>query len=468
MRTLLISPSTLNADDEPLPHFDMRTRCTLPLGIPILKEVIKHDHEVKMLLYDHTINNIQEILREAMKSDIVGFSICHFLQYPATYEIIKKLKEEEIDAKIVFGGTFSIYHAQYLCKDGGDVVINGEGEITFPRLLEALETGENLNSVQGITYREDGCIRDTGPAPFPDLESVPFPCYDELPLAEADYKHLTCETSRGCWNKCSFCAIYPHGDWRGCSPQKSVEAMELAYSYQKHSKVPYIFIADSNFAGNMKRVKLIADLIEDEIPSYCALRMESVSEKTIKYYQKIGIKAMITGIEAASEDTLASINKRLKLNSIEKKLQLILDHDIVPRTTFILGLPGEDRNSVISTVKYIRRMVELFGDKVHILVFPFRQDSAKTAAEFEKFKSLDTVADGLVSAHDEKFRLWVLALEYLVNIYHDILEPEEQIAMFDNLVKGSAADILELARTYDGKIPSWLRSFHRFFHIKQE
>lgn len=462
MRILLISPSTLNADDWAFPHFDMRTRCTLPLGIPILREVIKHDYEVKMLLYDHTINDIQEILRESAKSDVTGFSVAHFLQYPATRQIVKKIKQEEIDTKIIFGGTFPLYNAHYLCEDGVDVVINGEGEIAFPRFLKALETGENLNHVQGITYREDGNIFDTGAAPLADLESVPLPCYDELPLVEADYKHVTCETSRGCWNKCSFCAIYPSGNWRGYSPEKSLAAMDHAYEYQKHSKVPYIFISDSNFTGNMKRVRQIADLIEDEIPSYCPIRLESVNEDIVKCFKKIGLKAIITGVEAASENTLASINKRLKLNSVEKKLQLLIDHDIIPRTTFIIGLPGEDKDSVISTVKYIRHLVKLFGKDVHVLVFPFRQDIAATAAEFENYKLLETVADALVKTSDKKFRLWVLALEYLVNVYHDVLEPGEQVAMIDMLTNDSANSIIELAKNYDGDVPSWLLSFQRY------
>lgn len=462
MRTLLISPSILNADRDAFPHFDMRTRCTLPLGIPIVREVLKHDYDVKMLLYDHTINDIQEILKESAKSDVTGFSVAHFLQYPAIRQIVEKIRQEKIDTKVVFGGVFSTYHAHYLCKDGVDVVINGEGERVVPHLLKTLETGNSLNSVKGITYRDNGALVDTGPAPLTDLESVPFPCYDELPLLDADYKHVSCETSRGCWNTCSFCAIYPRGKWRGYSPEKSLAAMEHAYEYQKHSKVPYIFITDSNFAANMKRIRQIADLIEDEIPSYCPMRLESVNEKTIKYFQKIGIKAVITGVEAASEQTLVSINKHLRLTSIEKKLQMLIDHGMIPRTTFILGLPGENRDSVLSTVRYIKRLVRLLGKDLHVLVFPFRQDIAGTAADFEKYKSFKTLADALVATDDRKFRLWVLALEYLVNVYHDVLEPDEQIAALDMLIKRSATSLIEHAKTYDGDVPSWLLAFQRY------
>ncbi|MBU7045134.1 MAG: B12-binding domain-containing radical SAM protein [Theionarchaea archaeon] len=467
MRILLVSPSPLNTGEWSVPHFDMRKRCIPPLGISILGEVIKQNHEVEMLFYDHTTNNIKQILKEAARSDILGFNIAHFIQYPATREIIRNLKQEEINAKIVVGGPFPTYHSQYLCEDGVDIVMNGEGEIAFPHLLEALENGENLSRVQGISYRENSSIYTTGAAPFPDLDQIPLPCYDVLPLSEANYKNISCETSRGCPNHCSFCAIYPHETWRGHSPEKAIIAMEHAMKYLRYSKVPCIFCVDSNFAGSFDRVKEIADLIDDEIPLYTATRLDDVNRNTVKYLKRIGFKAVCTGVESGSKSTLTSVNKNISVGLIEKKLQLLIDHGIIPRTSFIFGLPGEDKDSVISTMKQIRHMVELFGENIHILVFPFRQDISETPVEFDRYKSFETVADALIPMHDQEFRLWALALEYLVNVYHDTLQPEEQIAMFDTLIRSPPKAVIELAETYDGEAPSWLLGLQRFFHMKR-
>jgi radical SAM superfamily enzyme YgiQ (UPF0313 family) len=464
MRILLISPSSLNAGEWTIPYFDLRKNVP-PLGVSILKEVIKQNHEVEMLFYGHTINNVKKIIKEAAKSDVTGFSVAHFFQYPATRSILEMLREEEIDTKIVLGGTFSTYHAHYLCEDGVDIVVNGEGEIAFPHLLEVLETGESLKHVQGITYKEDGTVIDTGPAQLAELNSVPLPRYEDFPLAEAHYRYMACETSRGCPNNCTFCAIYPHENWRAFSPEKSVAAMKHAQKYLKYSKTPYIFLADSNFAGNVDRVKQMADLIEDEIPSYTPTRLDHVSEEIVKYFQKIGFKAVCTGVESGSESTLAHISKHINVGSVEKKLHLLIAHGIIPRTSFIFGLPGEDKNSVITTVKRIRHMVELFGEDIHVLVFPFRQDTATTYEEFKRYKSLETGVNALISMHDQKFRQWALALLYLVNVYHSILDPEEQIAVFDALMKSPPKTVIRRAQDYDGNLPSWLRGIQRYYQL---
>ncbi len=464
MRILLISPSTLNSGEWVAPYFDMRKSMS-PISLLFLREIVKRNHEVNIQFYDHTVNDIKQILGEAKKSDVVGFSVAHFFQYPAVRNIIGELRKEEVDSKIVLGGAFPTYHAKYLCEDNVDIVVNGEGERAFPHLLEILENGENLNQVQGITYREDHSIIDTGLAPFTNLDEIPLPCYDLLPLTRAGYKFITCETSRGCRSNCSFCAIYPHRNWRAYTPEKSLAAMEHAYEYVKYSRAPYILVTDSNFAGNTKRIKQMAALVESEIPSYCPTRLEKVNENAIKDLQKIGIKAVCVGIESASEHTLASMSKHVNITSIEKKLQLLIDHGIIPRTTFIFGCPGEDKDSLISTIKQIRHMVELFGENIHILVFPFRQDVSSMREEFNRYKSFETVADALIPMHNQQFRLWALALEYLVNVYHDTLQPEEQTAMFDELMKSSSEAVIELAKTYDGELPSWLMGHQRYFQL---
>ena len=463
MRVLLVSPSPLNAGEWTIPDFDMREKCSLPISIGILREVIKHTHQVHMLFYDHSINDIPQILREADKSDVVGFSVNHLYLYPAAREIVRILKEEETEATIILGGVFSTRHARFVCKDGADIVIRGEGEVVLPQVLDALENGKDLSRIKGVMYKEGRNVINTGLAPFTDLESLPPVCYDALPLKEVKYTVITCETSRGCPKGCSFCAIYSKGRWRGCSPEKSLEVMEHAQKYVKYSQAPFVFLGDSNFAANINRVKEIAELVDDEIPSYTPMRLDDVNEDTIKYFQKIGFKAMCIGIESASETILASINKQIDAKSIGKKLQLLIDHGIAPRTSFIVGLPSEDRNSVISTARFIRQLTNMYGKNLHLLVFPCRRDVVAKAAEFEMCKSIETVADSVISSHDQEFRQWALAMVYLMNVYHETLDPEDQVLMFDTLIEASSRAVVEMARKYDGEMPPQFCGLQRYF-----
>ena len=172
---------------------------------------------------------------------------------------------------------------------------------------------------------------------------------------------------------------------------------------------------------------------------------------------------MCIGIESASETMLSRINKQIDARSIGKKLQLLIDHGIAPRTSFIVGLPGEDRNGVISTARFIRGLIKAYGKNLHLLVFPYRRDIAAKAAEFEICKSIETVADSIIPSHDQEFRQWAFAMVYLLNVYHETLEPEDQCSMVDTLIEASPRTVVEMARNYHGEMPPQFCGLQRYF-----
>ncbi|MBU7018182.1 MAG: B12-binding domain-containing radical SAM protein [Theionarchaea archaeon] len=467
MKITLITPSPLSDGEWNIPYLDLRGLYP-SLGVPILRELIKDRHDVQMMFYDHIVNDDDQIVREAAKSDITGFSLISFFQYPATRKIIRRLHQEEVDTTIVLGGLFSTYHARYICEDGVDVIMNGEGEVAFPQFLRTIENEKPLESVSGITFRREDAVIDTGRAPLADLDTVPFPSYDDLPLEEAGYKYIPCETSRGCYNNCSFCGIFPHGNWRAYSPERAIQSMKHAYEYVRYAQAPHIFLTDSNFFVDAQRIKQMADLMEDEVPSYCPTRVDHVNRETVKYLKKIGIKEAFVGVESASESTLITIRKRLDHMVLEKKFEILLENGIVPRLSFIIGLPGEDTESVISTVKYIVRVIEQFKDNINVVLFPCRQDLATSASEFKWYTSLETASNALMSDHDNALRKWMLALVYLVNTYHNTLHPDEQIQKIHQLIKSSPRETITQAIQYDGKQRPWLGGFSRYFQSLSE
>jgi len=286
-------------------------------------------------------------------------------------------------------------------------------------------------------------------------------------LGEAGYKYMSCETSRGCPNNCSFCTVYPRRTWRAYPPEKAVTAMNRAYKYIEYAKMPYVFLADSNFTVSAKRINQMAELTDDEIPVYCPAQLNHLNENVVADLEKIGVKAAFMGIEAVAENTLASINKKV-VGSVEKKCQLLLDHSIIPRLSFIFGLPGEGRASVISSLKYIKHMVELFRENMDVVVFPYRKDLSTTFSEFENLKSLETTVHFLMPDHDQKFRKWVIALVYLVNTYHNTQPPEEQVVLFDKIIKSSPQTVIKLAETYGGRQRPWLCGFQKYFQSDTE
>src|SRR5262249_54004381 len=87
----------------------------------------------------------------------------------------------------------------------------GEGEIVFNRLVGALSgSGEQLSSIEGLSYRRGGDYVHNIPAPLEDLERLRRP--DRSRRATEGFLWMgrpfdVAETSRGCTMPCGFCSI---------------------------------------------------------------------------------------------------------------------------------------------------------------------------------------------------------------------------------------------------------------------
>jgi radical SAM superfamily enzyme YgiQ (UPF0313 family) len=116
---------------------------------------------------------------------------------------------KDAGARTIAGGCFFGNVAPQVLRTGCiDIVVHGEGEATIVELIAALRTGrdEDLTSVAGISFERDGEVIRTEPRqPMNDLDCLPMPAYDLLPVDRY---------GRGSRNHPDFAAIELG---RGCS-----------------------------------------------------------------------------------------------------------------------------------------------------------------------------------------------------------------------------------------------------------
>ena len=163
------------------------------LALRYLKRTIedKYDVEVK----EFTINeHNSDILREIiiMNADIIAFS-CYIWNIEQVLKLASDIKKINDNVKIILGGPEVSYTAEDILNKHKyiDYVISGEGEEAFPKLIDRIGRGEEVENDFGFQIVEN-------------LENVKSP-YEEFD--EEDYKNklVYYETSRGCPFKCSYC-----------------------------------------------------------------------------------------------------------------------------------------------------------------------------------------------------------------------------------------------------------------------
>jgi radical SAM superfamily enzyme YgiQ (UPF0313 family) len=178
----------------------MRTKPGLPLGLLHCASIVCKSYDVKII--DERIsrdwkNEIdQYISKDTICAGITalsGYSIKSGLEF-------SKYIKERYSIPVVWGGVHAtILSEQTIANQYVDIVVEGEGEITLNELVSALEKGEDLNTVEGIWYKDDGHIKHTGKREYADLDELPSVPYDLIDVNDylsvyMNTKSLRCRT----------------------------------------------------------------------------------------------------------------------------------------------------------------------------------------------------------------------------------------------------------------------------------
>lgn len=297
-------------------------RSTEHLGISYIASYLR-ERGVKVCILeivDETdIENIAII--ENSKVKLIGFTVTVKNVVPAL-KIARSIKSHgKVKAHITAGGHMASFAGDAMLKTGVfDSVAIGEGEITIYQLWESLVYNTNWKKVNGLAYMEGKKIvynekRDE----ILDLDKLPFPARDQFEKHKKDMQYLRICSSRGCYGTCAFCSahsFYDDPQWRGRSPENTVEEIRtLVDNYGIHT----FDFTDSTFEDppliGKKRIGEIAQLLIDkEINIYynCCFRAESWSEQDIPLLtllSKSGLEKVNIGFEGGNPKCLNLLNK---------------------------------------------------------------------------------------------------------------------------------------------------------------
>ncbi|MDH4322486.1 MAG: B12-binding domain-containing radical SAM protein [Desulfobulbaceae bacterium] len=279
-------------------------------------------------------------------------------------ELLRLAKEINPRIVTVIGNVHATFCYDELLSDAAtpiDFIIRGEGEITFPALLECLNSGDDPDKVAGIAFRRDGTVHATAAAPFiEDLDSLPtawdlveWPIYTYRPKKGSTLAIVS--SSRGCRQNCSFCSqqLFWQRTWRARSPENFVA--ELEYLNREHG-VNVAMLADEIPTLDRARWERILDLLIARQPGVKLLMETRVNdiirdEAIMDKYRAAGIEHIYVGVEAGSQETLDIFKKGTKVAQSKRAIDIINNADIVSETSFVLGMPHDTPESIAKIVE---------------------------------------------------------------------------------------------------------------------
>ncbi|MFI6743408.1 KedN5 family methylcobalamin-dependent radical SAM C-methyltransferase [Nonomuraea sp. NPDC050451] len=298
--------------------------------------------------------------------DVLAFSVFgwNFSAFSALATVYKRLNPRGL---VIFGGTHVSQQAVRvfrLCSDV-DIVVNGEGEMTFRELLRARTAGtwaESLPKVAGVSWRREDGAAVTNPArpPLDQLDVIPSPyltgAIDLIDGAgQFRYDVALLETNRGCPYKCSFCY------WGGAIGQRvrafSRERLRAEIELFAKLGVHTIVACDANFGMLPIDGEFVEDLLEVKeaygFPK--AFETSWAKNKSALFYDIVrkmkdaGLKSSFTmALQSLDPEALRLMDrKNMKLNKWKDLAAWLQKEGLDCYAELIWGLPGETADSFL-------------------------------------------------------------------------------------------------------------------------
>lgn len=277
-----------------------------------------------------------------------------------------------------------------------DIAVLGEGERTLAELLRALHAEKNLVEVPGLVFRKGGNLDATGRRPFiTDLDALPLPAWDLLegfperylpaPFKVKQLPAATLVTSRGCPNTCIFCDRSVFGS--SCHAYSAGAVVRQIVELHRRYGIREFSFEDDTFITFKGRLKEICEQLIDlrlGISWSCLGRVNHVTPENLRLMRQAGCWQISFGIESGSPEILSLINKRVTLEQIRQAVRLSRAAGIRSKGFFILGHPGETRETLKMTSDFA---LELPLDDISVsLMTPFPgTELYERAAEFGEF-----------------------------------------------------------------------------------
>ena len=334
-----------------------------PMGLAYTSGFLEpHGIECKIVdanLFKLDENEVFKIIKD-FDPDLVGISYNVVTVHEAIN--ISKMVKEQLGKRVLLGGPSSAGNPKYILENSkADCVVRGEGEVVT---LNLIKNNFDLKGIKGILYLKGNRLIQNPPQPvIEDINTIPFPAWHLLPKLSL-YKNRSRRypiapmvTSRGCPYACTFCGSAKTG-WRYRSAKNIVAEIELLVN--KYG-VKQIDVLDDNFTLLERRAHEVLDLILEKklnilITFPNGLRADRLTPELIKKMKKAGVYRTGIGIETGDERVMKNIKKYLELDRVRESIKLLRKEGIVVFGYFLLGLPGDTKESMQKTIDFAREV----------------------------------------------------------------------------------------------------------------
>ena len=319
-----------------------------------------------IIIQNYATGDLDGLLQESPLAVCIS---SNFILMNDIREMAVRVKKSAPDTAVVAGGMLvkKAMHAgekltkgtlDFLSTFNGKVdafVVEAKGEQTLVNLLRTLEDGKDLSRVPNLAYfDEQGHVTFT-PRREEEIH-MDQTAIDWAGIPKEYLRHtLPVNSSRGCYYRCRFCTyhwLFPRVHYRSLDVLREELKAVNDLGFVRHVR-----FTDDNFTARNDRIKAVLEMMIQEKFSFkwsSFARASALTPELVTLMKQSGCEFLDLGLESGSQKILDNMDKRLSSKQSFEAVRMLNDHGIISRGSFIIGYPGETRDTFFETVDFIK------------------------------------------------------------------------------------------------------------------
>jgi len=343
-------------------------------------------HERNTMLHGLTLDEIVHLI--PVNTEAIGISSNFSFEWPVCRDLVKKIRHRFPKTLLIGGGEHVTAVPEFSLRDSPlDAIVLGEGERTIVDLLDVFQKQglEGLAQIPGVCFRntQGNIIRTTAAARIKDLEAIPRPAWNLIPMEEylsRGYgfgvnrgRSVPVLASRGCPYQCTFCSNPSMWTvrWKPRDPNDLLD--EIADLQRTYKATNFDFYDLTMIVKREWIIDFCHAIIERkmqftwQLPS--GTRSEAIDHEVTSLLYQTGCRNVSYSPESGSEETLRLIKKRVSISKLLKSMRTAVSDGLNVKCNFIFGFPTDRWKNIFESFVSIAKSAIVGIHDIAIWVF---------------------------------------------------------------------------------------------------
>jgi anaerobic magnesium-protoporphyrin IX monomethyl ester cyclase len=345
--------------------------CYPPLNLALLAAIAEQSGHDSEIIDAEALNlSDQDLVEKAIKQkpEVIALTGMSPFFHRST-KVASMLKDSGTTAAICIGGQHITIMEEKAMESAFDFGFVGDGEEPWRIFLDTFKNSSDFSLVPGLIYRQGNQTKkNPRRSSSKDLDIYPWPARHLLPMdiyrlgtMRGRLPFTTIQTVRGCPWKCIFCASDQLATTRISKRSIASIVDEIDHVVNSYGTRHFMIVDDVLTLSRKRTVEFCNSVIEKklDITFESSTRANLVDDDLVGLMKKAGLIRLSFGLETVDEEMRKTMNKKVPLEAYKEANHLCNKHDIEVTNSVMIGLPGETRENVYKTLRFLRQSKDI-------------------------------------------------------------------------------------------------------------